>query len=106
MKARSTPLNSKTMWTIYVGQVSLGLGLHQTLSIMGPGTPTSVLLAFVAMIGLVAMVGVLGISVVDRAVAMVDSVWGGDKPASPPDLTPQPQKPDAEPRPQAPDHAA
>lgn len=96
---RSTPLNSKTMWTIYVGQVSLGLGLHQTLSIMGANTPTSVLLAFVAMIGLVAMVGVLGISVVDRAVAMVDSVWG--------DKTPPPTPPaDAEPRPQAPDHAA
>jgi hypothetical protein len=75
---RSTPLNSKTMWTIYVGQVSLAAAFHQTVATLGAETPTTVLLSFVAAIALVAMVGVLGISVVDRAVVAVTNVWGND----------------------------
>jgi hypothetical protein len=67
---RSTPLNSKTMWTIYVGGVQLSALGHHVLLTMGPAVPTTFLLTLAILIFLLGAIGVLGISVVDRAVIL------------------------------------
>lgn len=67
---KSNPITSKTMWTIYIGQAQLWyLGYHVILT-MGPAVPTQFLLTLALLDFLLAGIGVLGISLVDRAVIL------------------------------------
>lgn len=79
---RSSPLTSKTMWTIYVGQLSLAILAWQIVAVMREGTPTSVLLALIVAIAAVAITGVAGLAWTDPAVAAARVISG--RPSVPP----------------------
>jgi hypothetical protein len=88
---RSSPLTSKTMWTIYVGQGSLGLLAWQIVAL--GSTPTSVLLALIAAIAALAITGVAGLAWTDPAVTAARILGGqpsagaeyvGKRPSAPP----------------------
>ncbi len=64
---RSSPLTSKTMWTIYVGQASLAFLAEEYLARVVP--PESVVMvALVAGIVALALTGIVGIGWTDPAV--------------------------------------
>ncbi len=71
---RSSPLSSKTCWTIYIGQLSLAIFAAQLVS-KGPVAAT-VLLAIVAGIIALAITGVAGIAWTDPAVQAVRAFKG------------------------------
>ena len=82
---RSSPLTSKTMWTIYIGQGSLALGLWQFLaecSRAGHAPSSVVVLGFVIAIALVAITGVAGLAWTDPAVAVVRALKAAPEPPS------------------------
>ena len=89
---RSSPLTSKTMWTIYIGQGSLALGLWQYLAECaraGHAPSSVVVLGFVIAIALVAITGVAGLAWTDPAVAVVRALKASPEPqAHPPGLAP------------------
>lgn len=86
---RSSPLTSKTMWTIYIGQGSLAAGLWQVLSIQREHASTAVLLALVASIALVAITGVAGLAWTDPAVAVVRALKAQPESAPAPATAPK-----------------
>ncbi len=76
---KSNPITSKTMWTIYIGQAQLWyLGYHVILT-LGPAVPTEFLLTLAILDFLLAGIGVLGISLVDRAVILGLGLIDGQK---------------------------
>ncbi len=77
---RSSPLTSKTMWTIYVSlciEASLG---HHYISVMADRVSPTVLMTLIACVGAIGITGVLGISWVDAAVHALQVTKGRTKP--------------------------
>jgi hypothetical protein len=73
---RTSPLTSKTMWTIYLGQASLAALAWQVVSVMRDHTPLMFLLVVASWIALVAITGVAGLAWTDPAVAMARAIKG------------------------------
>lgn len=88
---RSSPLTSKTMWSLYVGQFTLALLAWQIVAVMRDATPTSVLLALIAATGAVSITGVAGTSLAESIVRLllargptVQAEYAGKRQSSPP----------------------
>jgi hypothetical protein len=70
-----SPNAGKTVFTIYVGQASLAAGFGHYL-FSAPTYSTTVLLAFIAAIALVAITGIVGLGWTDPAVRMASVIKG------------------------------
>lgn len=81
---RSSPLSSKTMWTIYVGQLSLAAIAAQTIAVLGANAPAWLLAVYASWSALLAITGVAGLSWTDPAVSIARVLKGSEPPASPP----------------------
>ncbi len=76
---RSSPLTSKTMWSLYVCQVSLALAFWQYLARV-PTPSSAVVMAFIAAIAAVGITGVAGLAWTEPAVQAVRALKGQSPP--------------------------